>query len=734
MAQIVRRLAVTTTFCAFGLVLAEGVRGQTPPAQAEAAPSLSEIVVTAQRRREDLQKVPLSVTAVTADSLEKSGITSTSELLNVVPGLTINPQVKGGVPFVRGVGSQDTNAGNETAVAMYVDGAYYMDVTGILFPLNNIERVEVLKGPQGTLFGRNATGGLINVITRDPESRPALEASLGYGNYETVESSLYATGGTEHLAGNLAVYAVRQDEGFGRNLFNGHEVNKRNETALRTKLLWTPTEDDRLTLSLDWGSNKSDFGMARNVLPGSFLSGGVPLQGTPFDAGNSSVDPTVPTASAWGGYLRYEHDFHYAALTILTAVRKNKLEFRFDSDLTPPRLAEVDSKNNSVTFQTEVLLVGTKNRFDWTAGVFFLNGYSDYDPLAVRSVNPAANTNLFARGDLISVAPFGQGTYALTDSTRVTVGGRYTADKRNLRQQRLAVTGNANPPGTVLASRIDDVTYSEPTYRLALEHSFLDTVMGYASFTHGFKSGVYNLPDTVQPPVGPEKIDAFEVGLKTELAERRVRLNTAAFHYIYRDIQVQAAPTPGPGNPAGIGAQLLNAAEGTINGLEVESTLVSGFGSTNLELSMGLSVLDAEYTSFPRGTATVPNAPAVGGNSTVTSDLTGNKMIRTPKWTLNASADYGIPVGNDLLSFNVSYFHSDGYYWDPDNRTQQDAYDLINAQVAYAFGKDGRYRIRAWGKNLADKFTYSYVLASSSGDVAQAAPPRTYGLSVDFAL
>ncbi|MBL8268631.1 TonB-dependent receptor, partial [Steroidobacter sp.] len=325
----------TVQICAIGtahLLLTGTSTAQTTTTE-QAAAGLENIVVTAQRRTENLQEVPISVTAVTAESLEKSGITSTSELLNVVPGLTMSRAVKGGAPFIRGVGSQDTSAGNETAVATYVDGVYYMDVTGIMFPFNNVKSIEVLKGPQGTLFGRNATGGLINVITRDPQAEPLVEGSVGYGNYSTMETSLYATGGSDTLAADVAVYAVRQDKGYGRNLLTGQDVNLRDEKAVRSKVVWTPTANDRLTFSAEWASNKTDLGVSRNLLPGAYLSGGLTAVGSPYDVGRSGVNPSVPEAETWGSYLRYEHDFdNDITFSILTAVHRNRVRFRYDSD------------------------------------------------------------------------------------------------------------------------------------------------------------------------------------------------------------------------------------------------------------------------------------------------------------------------------------------------------------------------------------------------------------------
>jgi iron complex outermembrane receptor protein len=223
------------------------------------------------------------------------------------------------------------------------------------------------------------------------------------------------------------------------------------------------------------------------------------------------------------------------------------------------------------------------------------------------------------------------------------------------------------------------------------------------------------------PAVGPETLDAYEVGIKSEFLDHSIRLNAAAFYYKYKGVQLTTTQV-------GV-TSYFNAAEGRIKGGEAELTLAPRVSFGDLLINAGLSYLNAFYDSFPRGQITTPN-PA-GGNIQTLGDLSGNRMIRSPKWTATLGVDYSIPVGVNELGLDVSYYYNDGFFWDPDNRLAQPAYKLLNAEISYGFGPEKRYRVRAFGKNLTNQLYYFYVAGATLVDVAQAADPRTYGIGFD---
>jgi iron complex outermembrane receptor protein len=700
------------------LSLSVAAQAQEP---ARSGSGLEEIVVTAQRRAENQQEVPIAVTTLTAAEIEGAGVGGTDQLRIATPGLMFTTQQRSSQIFIRGVGSQSTGAGDEGAVATYVDGVYYPSSWGNVFSFNNIERVEVLKGPQGTLFGRNATGGLIHIITREPSSDFSSRVGVSYDNFDTVEGNLYATGGTDVVAADIAAYVAHQSEGWGDDLTNGGDVNRKREHAVRTKIAWTPTEDDRVTLSFDYSKNESDIGLIRVPIPGHVATGGVTNPGSIYDfVGNfRRFDDTA--IKLYGGALKYERDLGAASLSILAAYRREDSAYKFDSDGTPATLVHSDLHEKTESVQTEVLLTGSTGKLDWTTGLFLFNSDSSFY-LTQGSVLPTLQWEGFRKQDTNSIAGFAQGTYAFTDSTRLTLGARYTRDKRNHSARDLALPGYPTAPaGTPIFTKQEDKTWGEWTYRISLDQDITDNAMMYVSYNRGFKSGVYNLSTPNQPVVDPETIDAYEIGLKSEWFDRMLRFNVAAYKYKYKDIQLQQVAVGG--------ALLFNAAEGDVKGVDVELQWAPRLATGNLTISTGASFLDATYDSFPGAPISTPN-PA-GGNITTSGDAAGNDMTRSPPITANFGIEYSLPVAAGELGFNANYYYNDGFYFEPDNRVKQDAYSIVNAQIAYSFGPDLRYRVRLFGKNLGDEEYFNSVTEFAFGDQAVPGQPRTYGIGID---
>lgn len=689
--------------------------------ESEQQGGVPDIVVTAQRRFQQMQDVPIAITTLTAEELSTAGVARTDTLVQITPGLVMNRQLSGAVPYLRGVGNPSIQPGVESPVAIYVDGVYHAAAAGNIFSFNNVQQVEVLRGPQGTLFGRNATGGLINVTTRDPSTETAVEGTIGFGNYDTLHGTLYATGGSGQLAADIAVYGTDQMDGFGRNTVNGDEVNRNREIAVRSKLLWQPSSDHRVTLSGDWSRDRTDFGTVLGVYPGGVSIDRSTFAGNPY---NSRTNwPDRAKIDNWGVSLKYQGDLGFATLTTTTAYRDVAFDLLLDQDGTPVPLVNVTVTDRFDSFQQEAILVGDGAKFDWTAGLFYFESFSGYVPLNVRSpIVPPLNFNTFTREWTTSYAGFAQGTYSVADNTRLTVGARYTVDRRRVIGQQLAEMGHPRPVGTVLASANARKKFPKLTYRFGIDHDITPDVLIYASIDRGFKSGLFATGSVSSTPVRPEILDAYQAGLKSDLVDRTLRLNLSAFYYDYKDIQLNRIE-----NGAGI---LLNAAKGRSYGGELEVTYAPRLERGDLQLTGNLSLLDAKYTSFPNGPIFTVNP--MGGNIQSAGDLSGNRMIRSPEWTLNIGASYSVPLGSGSLQLSGNYYHSASFFWEPDESVRQSAYDLINAQIAYAFGPDERFRVRAWGRNLTDQVYYIYAVANTLGRSGSAAQPRTYGLAFDF--
>jgi iron complex outermembrane receptor protein len=705
-------------------------------AQEVASTGVDEIVVTAQRRSESMQDVPIAITALQGDALIERGIVDTTDIAAVTPGLTTTTSLSRATPFIRGIGTAAADPGQEAGVATYVDGVYYASPQGNVFALNNIERIEVLKGPQGTLFGRNTTGGLIHIITRDPSTTPMLMGTVGYGKFDTFEGNLYGTTGlTDDLAVDLSLFTIDQNEGWGENFITGKEVNFRREWSVRTKLKWDPNDSTSVVASLDFQDNESDIGTNRNVYPRSRLLGNIPFRGSIYDAQGNVLN--FVEQENWGGSVKINRDVGFADLQSLTAFRSTRGLTLYDQDSSPLSVADTRLNEHQKTYQQEFLLNGSTSRLKWTTGVFFYRADSDLI-LSVRSQTvPSLRFDLTSNMRTISLSGFAEGAYELSDRTTLTLGARYTSDKRTIYGKRVAtegnITGTPQAAGTVLQTTDDaipnDETFEEPTWRLSLDHRFNDRLLAYGSYSRGFKSGIFTQTNPFSPPVDPETIDAYEIGAKSDLLGGRLRMNFAVFRYDHKDIQLSQSR-------AGA-TQLFNAAKGRVWGADAEITSVPYDGVGRLEVTVGLSVLDTEYTSFPNAPIFVANP--TGGNIQVPCPLEdtpecsakGHEIIRSPDFTSNVGVRYSVPVGGLNLTSGVLWYHNDGFYWEVDNRIKQPAYDVVNVQLGLG-SVDERWEVRVFARNLLEEEYYQAHGISTLGDVFIPAPPRTYGVAVSF--
>jgi iron complex outermembrane receptor protein len=704
---------------------------------APAFAQLEEIVVTAQRREEDQQKVPISIATASADTLASMGVRGTDELSMVAPGLTIQRQIGSVLPYIRGIGNPNTSGGQESAVALYVDGFYYAMMPSANFSLNNIERIEVLRGPQGTLFGRNATGGLIQVVTKDPSHKPSARVGVSYDDYETIEGNLYATGGLgETFAADLAFYGADQGEGYGTNIVTGEETLKRKEAAVRSTLLYTPTERTTVRVGLDYVDTENSVGIARQAAQGALTVDGVGALPDFWDV-RSNYKP-VYRFDGYGIGAKISHEFAPFTLVSLTGFRDGSIENQLDQDSTPIPIVDALIFDDSQTFSQELqLLSNPESSLEWIAGLYYFDFDVDYgiDLRGAAFTAVGGAVDLRTSQDTTSWAAYAQTAFDVWEGGRLTLGVRYTDDERKFSGgQFLPNAGGIFIPGTAPPK----TTADEFTWRVALDHQLSDEFMVFASYNRGFKSGVYNLVNANQDPVEPELVDAYEVGFKADLLDDRLRLNGSVFYYDYQDLQQQVIF-------AGL-TVLSNAATAEIFGGELELIAAP---TPNLNVRIGVSVLDSEYTDYPGAQMTERNP--VGGNFVCTSGqpapsancpaeiwptlasqtATGNELARAPDATFNVVVDYTIPTSAGEFGIAAGYFYKDRFFWEPDNRLAQDSYGLLNANLSWRFS-DGRYRVYVFGKNLTNEEYSQFVSGGTLGDVVAAEPPRTYGVGFDL--
>jgi len=724
---------------------------------AEATNTLDDIVVTAQRRSENLQEVPIAVAAVTAQQLKNTGITTTQDVPQVVPSVQFTRSGGSGLIFVRGVGTTTAFIGEESSNSVYVDGVYMADLAQTINSFNNIQRIEVLKGPQGTLFGRNATGGLIHILTHDPGDEVLVNAELSYGNYETLSSRLYVAGPlSDTLSADLAISASSQTEGWGRNLTLDRDNNIQKFYGARSKLIYRPNETMSFKLAGDYYNNDDNLGLGYKIDPETVGTGGF----TGPKGHDTTLDQYPRTQQeAYGVALTSEFDLGFADLTSITAYRNSEIASQVDVDGGPLPLVALDYVWLTKSFQQELRLASTgEGPFSWQVGAFYLDAKAENDMTTTGVALAAGGLSrqlTDAQLHTQSYAGFAEGTYAFTPSTSLTLGGRYTKDVRELEGSLVLVTlaGAALPPRT---NPITDLDYDAWTYRAALKHEFSDRVNAYVSYNRGFKSGSFNLASPLDPAYQPQYIDAYEVGLKSELFDRRLRLNLAAYHYDIEDYQIRSAASAALGL-----SRTFNAATVSVDGLDVEFEYAP---TRDLRLFGGATFLDSKFEQFGgvnelvqspiiypnRNSSTDPlqrtrciasltgtpnpgvegTGALTGGYTTCFGDVSGNQTQNAPDLTASLGATYRWTLkGADFMA-SLLYSYNSGFYFETDNVVEQEAFSLVNGSIE--FRPTPRLGLSLWGRNLADTEYAVQKISTGTGTTMMVGAPRTFGFTLKY--
>jgi len=683
---------------------------------------LEEIVVTAQRRLENLQDVPITVTAMPAAALAAVGITNTADLVNVVPGMLVQTSAGYSLPHLRGVGITAIGAGIENSVALYVDGVYRGVSSSDAVGLNNIAQVEVEKGPQGTLFGRNATGGLIQVTTLDPTPYFSASAHAGYGNYHTVQSDAYVSGGTDFVAGDLAVQLTHQGEGYGTNLATGQDINRMDmNLSVRSKWILHPVDGTKLTLILDNAETDNSLSALRNYrnYPNIYYPGGMPMPNLPTLDVDDNAQP-LRRMHEQGASLQLDQDIDTVKLVNTVAYRRDVYTYDVDFDLGPMPYSLNDTRQEDNQLTEELRLLSNNNSsLTWMTGLFYYGAHNGFQPqnlyftgTAVNPARPITHVLNETVQTTNSLALFGQATQKLTETTELTVGLRYTGEKRALLGTDTGFLNGVVP--VPLANVNTNFRTNTPTWRLALDHHFTDDVNGYVSYNRGFKSGGYNVPAPALPAYSPEKLDAYEMGLKTQFLERRLTLNGAFFYYNYQNIQVSRFVNGSP--------EVYNGGKAKLYGLDLDATVRVTQGLT---LSAGLELEHDRFTDFPNADFFLSCAHPYPTVCSLSAN--GKQLPQTPAASGTINIDYRVSVSNSELHFNVNEAANSGYYYQPNNEIKQSAYGLLNGSIGWTYS---HYSVTLWGKNLTDVIYATAVNPAPTAISAAYAAPRTYGVTL----
>lgn len=691
-------------------------------ADGPASGAIAEIVVTAQKRAEPLQKTPLSIVALTSADLERKGIADLTDLRSQVPALQVTPHPNSATTarvFLRGVGNNDDQITVDPSVAIYLDGVYVARGQGLAAEIAEVERIEVLRGPQGSLYGRNATGGAINYITRKPElGEFHARQTLAIGNYDLFRSrtSVNVPVG-DAIAVELA-YLHSQKDGFVRNLGTGvSRFGDQRRDAYRAAVLWQPSPDIEVRYAYD----RSDIGdtPAYMVLAPFHPALAVrPTSGSAAVRGLQANDVTAQGHALTASWAVSE------ALTLKSITGYRKLSnFTNQNYLTgalgpfPVFVTAFDQTQRQWSEELQAVGSALDSRLEYTLGAYFFDEKASSFDSTVPTGRPTSLRTATVHNR--AWALYGQATWrpAAVEGLYLTGGLRWSRDDRKatLAQSSVALNGTV----TTRPRGQGDNTFSDYSPSVIVGYQANRDVNLYAKWSRGYKSGGYNLRASTiarfAEGYGPERLDSFEVGVKSSWLDNRLRANIALFRANYRDIQVNIQSDPA--NPAV--TDIFNAGQARIQGLELDLTAKP---SRSLTINASYAYLDAGYRR-------------------ITDQITGANIagrfnfVEAPRHTLTVGAEWVLPdTPLGVPSASVDYYmQSDKFSSTTDARYVIGDYGLLNARVALSdipIGV-GKWQLSAFGRNLTD--TRYYVAHFSAGlPAAFFGDPRSYGLELRF--
>lgn len=700
--------------------------------------ALSEVVVTARKRVENLQDVPVAVATLTGEDLERLQQSTLLSVAGRTPSLQYSEAGGEAQLYVRGVGSNLLAVGADPSVAVTADGVYLGRPGMALSQFLDVDRVEILRGPQGTLYGRNATGGAINLVSRGPSRDWQGYATAGVGSFSRRELQ-GAIGGPLAEAWSFRVAARRQkDDGYVDNLYpGGGTLNANDVGAARASVRFEPSSAFRATVLFDWSQFESD-GQAIRPLDGL---GAAQLLGAQPTGSLLQERNDVPSFLNWKTYgptLTLDWDVGaHATLTSISGYRRFNQDFLFNTDGT-----EIDVTRTTEHFDTsqvtQELRLATKSdgRLDGIVGAYYLRERKDYALGLVRANLAVSGANPFgkgvflipARNDTKAYAGFGELYFKLTDTVRLVGGVRYSQEhKDDFNQQTNVFASATNPVSEVLkglfgtfvlpapaATRIGEKTWKAWTPKLGIDWKPRPDSLVYAAFTKGFKSGGFNDNQPSNPVYDPEFIKSYEVGTKNEFAGGRWRVNAAAFYYDYSDLQVSSFQ-----NSLTL---VTNAAQATVKGVELE---IVGRPLRALELGTSVTWLDATYDRFlaPYGSCGAlviadPTCAGVTLGRPRPIDASGNRLNNAPRIKGNAYAQYewSLGSGGTLTAYGQATF-TDEVFFNPANApvARQGGYTLFDARLAWR--PNDHLEVAAIGKNLGDKeYVHNIVQFTSTSN------------------
>lgn len=744
---------------------------------------LEEIIVTAEKREENIQTVPISISAFSAAALDAKGIDDPKALAQSTPGVYYGQTVNFAIIYIRGVGSDAFLPDSDPSVASYIDGIYFPFANGLSQSFGAVERVEVLKGPQGTLFGRNSTGGAFNTITKSPGREPEVSLLTSYGSFDQLRTRAYVSlpFGDSFAASVSATYNSEENyykgtRGSGVDAGTTglpREIGK----GVRLKTKWDISESLDLNLAaFQFNQNGLSSTAIPNVSPSLLLTLASTALGTESrkEEGKYQVDVDVPSYfsvnnKVFYGQLNYRPEWF--DIKLLGSSQKIVSDNVYDFDGTNTPLITFDARGQFADVKTgEVQLLSNgvfgPDWLKWIAGGFYLDQTSGFplNRLSVLSLDvsdgnllgvvpvPPAISDLLTQLPRIpdggsvglvsllgtkSQAAFSQATVDFTDWLHLTVGGRYQREQRRVIESSASISnldGTTTPLPTVPQAPLSAKT-SNFSPKATLGVNPIDGVLTYFSYSRGYKSGTFNTVNVYNAPeyVKPEIVDSLELGMKSEWLDGALRFNAAVFQNKISELQVQFISLLSGG-----AVSLENAGGAKIRGFEFDFQ-ASPLPELNpgLVIAAGGTFLDSRYTSYTRGSGYTVNAQGnydgAGIYNFRSGDFTGNQVTRTPKFSGTANLNQIISFGDGDFELGASAYYNSGFFFLASNApvSRQDSYISIDAQVSYIYNP-WKSRVTVFGKNLTDaRYAYSQF-HTDAGRQDYLAPPLTVGVRVTW--
>jgi len=731
--------------------------------------SLEEIIVTAQKRSESLQDVPLAVTAISGDRLREGNIASLQDVGNRTPGMVFAAFSPGQPEIaIRGIGTKEDGASASDSTVVSIDGVYIAARTAQVFDIFDLERVEVLRGPQGTLYGKNSIGGSINFVTSKPDENTEIRFRQTVGNYDTFDTGGMISGEiAENVYGKFA-FSRRKRDGYIENVLPGENFGEmwgeKNTFSWRSQFRFVLSDNFEALISFDGAddsigaTNREPVGSAGPLHNCGCASD--PVAVNQALGGDTSPWDTLAEVEGYtdrdvfGTHIKLDYHMDWASFMSLTAYRESDFDWVEDSEGLPPYPDLIDLTGSSgnpgplltdsaaegFTFDiTDSALESSEqwmqefrltspggDKVDWLIGAFFskeeINRSETFEFTTLGGPNGRDLETSIQTHKGTAWAMYGQSTYHVNDDFGITVGLRYSYDKKKGTAEADLQRGIG-----LLLKDFDEVAFEDAwkdfSWRIAMDYRVNDNVMLYANVSTGFKSGGFtgsaSTAAVASTPFGAEEATNYEAGFKGDFLDNRLRFNATAFYTDYTDLQVTRFFQPVGGSFGEFVTE--NAGKAKIKGLELEWTALL---TRSLEFGGSYAYLDAEYTEF-QGT---PSA----ADPTATFD--GNRLRQAPKHSANAYATYTHEMADGgTIAATVEWRYQGLSYYDPDNNdiATIPSYNIWDARLAWK-SESGAYEIAAWGQNLGNEEYRTHVFTQRGSRIAFAryGMPRTYGLTL----